>query len=158
MPLFLSRFAAWRPDEVLSNADLARLVDTSDEWIFEHVGIRERRRAPKDMPVHELGAQAARLSLAGVDPGSIDLVICGLSVSDFQIPSTANLVAAAAGVGDAPAFDVRAACSSFLFSLHAVRGFLAGGLHRRALLVVPELYTRVVDYGDRNTCVLWGDA
>lgn len=158
MPLFLSRLAVWRPDEVLRNADLARLVDTSDEWIFEHVGIRERRRAPADMPVHEMGARAARLALEGEDPAAIDLVVCGLSVSDYQIPATANLIAAECGAAGAAAFDVRAACSSFLFALHAARGLLASGMHRRALIVVPELYTRAVDYADRGTCVLWGDA
>jgi 3-oxoacyl-[acyl-carrier-protein] synthase III len=156
--MFLSRLAAWRPEQVLSNLDLSKLVDTSDEWIFEHVGIRERRRAPPDMPVHQLGARAARAALEGVDAASIDLVVCALSVSDYQIPSTANLVAAEAGLPNAAAFDLRAACSSFVFGLHALRGMLATGQHRRALLVVPEAYTRVVDYTDRNTCVLWGDA
>lgn len=156
--MFLSRLAAFRPEQVLSNQDLSRMVDTSDEWIFEHVGIRERRRAPADLPVHALGAAAARRALEGVDPASIDLVVCGLSVSEYQIPSTANLVAAEVGLADAAAFDLKAACSSFVFAAHALRGLFAAGQHRRALLVVPEMYTRAVDYTDRNTCVLWGDA
>ena len=156
--MYLSRLAAWRPEEVLSNEDLSEMVDTSDEWIFDHVGIRERRQAPHGMPVHEMGANAAGRTLEGVDLASIDLVVCALSVSDWQIPSTANLVAAALGLSDAPAFDLRAACSSFVFGVHVLRGMLAAGQHKRALLVVPEGYTRTVDYTDRNTCVLWGDA
>ena len=155
--MYLSRLSAWHPDEVLSNEDLARMVDTSDEWIVEHVGIRERRRAPRDMPVHELGARAAAAALEGFDAGSVDLVLCALSITDYHIPSTANLVAAQAGCGDAAAFDVKAACSSFLFGLHALRGLLATGQHACALLVVPETYTHVTDYADRSTCVLWGD-
>lgn len=153
--MYLSKLAAWRPDEVLTNADLSRLVDTSDSWIFEHVGIRERRRSPKDMPVHEQGARAAR---AVVEGETVDLVVCAFSISDFHIPATANLVAAELGLADAAAFDVRAACSSFVFGLHTLRGLIDSGMHRRALLVVPEAYTHATDYGDRNTCVLWGDA
>jgi 3-oxoacyl-[acyl-carrier-protein] synthase-3 len=156
--VYLSRLSAWRPDEVLSNQDLARLVDTSDEWIFDHVGIRERRKSPNEMPIHEQGAQAARQSIDGLDPASIDLVVCAFSISDYHIPATANLVAAALGLGGAPAFDLRAACSSFAFALHALRGIVGSGLHQRALLVVPEAYTHATDYKDRNTCILWGDA
>lgn len=156
--MYLSRLSVWRPDEVLGNEELARKVDTTDAWIVEHVGIRERRVSPREMPVHEMGARAARLALEGVDRASIDLVVCALSVSDYQIPSSANLVASECGLGDAPAFDLRAACSSFLFGLHALRGMIGAGLHRRALLVVPEAYTHAVDYSDRNTCILWGDA
>ena len=156
--MYLSRLAAWHPDGVLRNEDLARLVDTTDEWIVEHVGIRERRKSPADMPVHEMGARAAALALDGVDPAKVDLVVCALSIADWHIPATANLVAAACGCGDAAAFDVRAACSSFIFALHTIRGLLATGQHRRALLVIPEAYTHATDYGDRATCILWGDA
>jgi 3-oxoacyl-[acyl-carrier-protein] synthase III len=156
--VYLSRLSAWRPDEVLSNQDLAHLVDTSDEWIFSHVGIRERRKSPVDMPVHEQGVRAARATMEGLNPTFIDLVICAFSVGDYHIPSTANLVAAELGIADAPAFDLRAACSSFAFALHTLRGMISSGLHKRALLVVPEVYTHATDYKDRNTCVLWGDA
>src|SRR5262245_40609606 len=155
--IYVSRLAAWYPEEVLTNAELARLVDTSDAWIVEHVGIRERRRSPREMPVHEMGARAAALALAGSDAATVDLVVCGLSVADYHIPATANLLAAEVGCGDAAAFDVRAACSSFVFALHVVRGLLETGAHHRALLVVPEAYTHIADYADRNTCVLWGD-
>jgi 3-oxoacyl-[acyl-carrier-protein] synthase-3 len=155
--MYLSRPAAWHPEEVLDNEALSRIVDTSSEWIIEHVGIRERRRSPPDMPVHALGARAAALALEGMDPAAVDLVVCALSVSDYHIPSTANLVAAEVGCGGAPAFDIRAACSSFVFALHAVRGLIATGAHRRVLIVVPEMYTHVADYRDRSTCVLWGD-
>jgi 3-oxoacyl-[acyl-carrier-protein] synthase-3 len=155
--VYLSRLSAWRPDEVLTNQDLAGMVDTSDEWIYEHVGIRERRRSPPDLKVHEQGASAARRSLEGfVEP--IDLVVCGLSISDYQIPSTANLIADALKLPEVAAFDVRAACSSFVFVLHTLRGLLAAGMHKRALLVIAEAYTHATDYTDRNTCVLWGDA
>src|ERR1700743_422497 len=99
--------SAWGPEEVLSNQDLARMVDTSDEWIFDHVGIRERRKSPKDLPVHEQGARAARAALDGLDLTSVDLVVAAFSISDYHIPSTANLVAAEVGLGDVPAFDVR---------------------------------------------------
>jgi 3-oxoacyl-[acyl-carrier-protein] synthase III len=150
--------SAWRPEEVLSNQDLARMVDTSDEWIFDHVGIRERRRSPKDLPVHEQGARAARQAIDGLDPKSIDLVVAAFSISDYHIPATANLIAAEIGLGEVPAFDMRAACSSFAFALHALRGLIGSGMHQRALLIVPEAYTHATDYNDRNTCVLWGDA
>jgi 3-oxoacyl-[acyl-carrier-protein] synthase-3 len=156
--LYLSRLSAWRPDEVLSNEDLSRMVDTSDEWIFEHVGIRERRKSPAEMPVHEQGARAAQKALEGLDPRSIDLVVCAFSIGDYQIPATANLIASELGLGDAAAFDLRAACSSFVFALHALRGLIGSGMHQRALLVVPEAYTHATDYRDRNTCILWGDA
>jgi 3-oxoacyl-[acyl-carrier-protein] synthase-3 len=156
--VFLSRLATWHPEEVLSNEDLARMVDTSDEWIIEHVGIRERRRSPKDMPIHVLGARAAHAALEGVDPSTVDLVVCALSITDYHIPATANLVAAEVGCGDAAAFDLKAACSSFVFAVHVLRALLATGAHKRALLVVPEAYTHVTDYTDRSTCILWGDA
>jgi 3-oxoacyl-[acyl-carrier-protein] synthase-3 len=155
--MFLSRLSVWYPEEVLTNEALARMVDTTDDWIVEHVGIRERRRSPSDMPVHALGARAAAAALEGFDPGRIDLVVCGLSITDYHIPATANLVAAEVGCGDAAAFDLKAACSSFAFAVHTLRALLATGEHRAALLVVPEAYTHCTDYGDRATCVLWGD-
>ncbi len=155
--MYLSSLSAVHPPGVLTNEDLARMVDTSGDWIVEHVGIRERRRMAAGDTVHELGARAARETLAGaLEP--VELVVCALSVADFHIPATANLVAAEAGCPDAAAFDVRAACSSFLFALHALRGMLAAGLYRNVLLVVPEAYTKITDYRDRNSCVLWGDA
>ncbi len=156
--MILQRLRVWYPEEVLSNEDLARMVDTSDEWIVEHVGIRERRCSPRDMPVHAMGARAAAAALQGTDPGRVDLVVCAHSIADYHIPATANLIAAEVGCGDAAAFDIRAACSSFVFGLHALRGLLAAELHERALLVIPEAYTHAVDYTDRATCVLWGDA
>ena len=153
--MFLSRLSVWHPEERLTNADLGRMVDTSDEWITSRVGIRERRRSPADLKVHQMGAQAAKLSLDG---RPVELVVCGLSVADYHLPSTANLIAAEVGCGEAAAFDVRAACSSFVFALHAMRGLFALGELRRALLVIPEAYTHVTDYTDRGTCILWGDA
>ncbi len=153
--MFLSRLSVWHPEEKLTNADLGRMVDTSDDWIVSRVGIRERRRAPPEMKVHQMGALAAKRALDGAP---VDLVVCGLSVADYHLPSTANLIAAEVGCGEAAAFDVRAACSSFVFSLHALRGLFALGELQRALLVIPEAYTKVTDYTDRGTCILWGDA
>lgn len=155
--MFLSRLAVWYPDEVLTNADLAAMVDTSDAWIVERVGIRERRRSPPELPVHRMGARAAEAALAGFDRERVDLVVAALSIADYHIPATANLVAAEVGCGEAAAFDVRAACSSFVFALHVLRALLQGGAHRCALLVIPEAYTHVTDYTDRASCVLWGD-
>lgn len=155
--MFLSSLAVWYPDEVLTNADLAAMVDTSDAWIVDRVGIRERRRSSPDMPVHVLGARAAVQTLADHDPAAVDLVVCAPSISDYHIPATANLVGAAVGCGDAAAFDLRAGCSGFVFALHVLRG-LIGSAHQRALLVIPEAYTHATDYQDRSTCVLWGDA
>jgi 3-oxoacyl-[acyl-carrier-protein] synthase-3 len=156
--VYLSRLAVWYPDEVLSNEDLGRMVDTTDEWIVEHVGIRERRRSPRDMPVHVMGARAAEAALAGIDRVRVALVVCGLSIADYHIPATANLVAAEVGCGGAAAFDVKAACSSFVFTLHVLRGLFAAGERGPALLVIPEAYTHATDYTDRSTCILWGDA
>lgn len=156
--MFISSLSTWYPDEVLTNAALATMVDTSDEWIVERVGIRERRRTPPDMAVHELGARAAARALAGYDPREVDLVVCAPSIADYHIPATANLIAAAVGCGDAPAFDLRAGCCGFIYALHVLRGLLLGGAHRRVLLVIPEAYTHATDYTDRATCILWGDA
>ncbi len=156
--MYLARPSVWHPEERLTNAQLSRLVDTSDEWIVEHVGIRERRRSPPDMPVHAMGARAAALALEGFDPARLDLVVAAPSIADHHIPAVANFVAAEAGATEAAAFDVRAACSGFVFALHAVRGLFAAGGHRAALVVVPEAYTHATDYSDRATCVLGGDA
>jgi 3-oxoacyl-[acyl-carrier-protein] synthase-3 len=156
--MFLSSLAVWHPEKRLTNQDLAATLDTSDEWIVERVGIRERRMVGAEMRVHELGVEAARRALAGTDPQQVDLVLCAPSYSNYHVPATANLVAAELGCTAAAAFDLRVGCSAFVFALHTLRGLFSMGSHRVALLVIPEALTHATDYTDRSTSVLFGDA
>jgi 3-oxoacyl-[acyl-carrier-protein] synthase III len=156
--IYLSSLAAWHPEEVLTNEDLSAMVDTTDAWIVDRVGIRERRQAPSHMRVHQLGVRAAGLALAYTDAASLDLVLCAPSFADYHVPATANLIASETGCTAAAAFDIRVGCSAFVFALHTLRGLFATGGHRRALLVIPEALTHATDYSDRSTCILFGDA
>jgi len=147
------------PEKVLTNHDLEKMVDTSDEWIRTRTGISERRRAEPGTPTSDLAAAAAReaLSRAGVTPEEIDLVILGTFSGDCPYPATACAVQEKIGAVNAAAFDVQAMCSGFVYSLAVGSQFIKTGAARTALVIGAEVLSSVVDYEDRNTCILFGD-
>lgn len=147
------------PDCVLTNADLERMVDTTDEWIVERTGIRERRIAPKEMGAAEMGAASSRIAMerAGVHPGEVDLVIVATATPDRLLPATACDLQALLGATNAAAFDVAAACCGFIYALTVAEGYFAADRAEIALVVSAEKMSGIVDWGDRKTCVLFGD-
>lgn len=147
------------PERVVTNDDLARIVDTSDEWIVERTGIRERRIAAEGETASSMGEIAARraLEMAELDPERIDLVVVATATPDAIFPSTACLLQKRLGIPNCAAFDLQAACSGFIYALAVADRFLRSGGARRALVVASELNSRIVDWKDRTTCVLFGD-
>lgn len=147
------------PEKVLTNADLEKMVDTSDEWIVSRTGIRERRLAGPEETVSMMAAQAAQAAIAraGLTAEDIDLILLGTFTPDRQLPSAACLLQARLGVKEAASWDFSAACSAFLYGLEMGTGLLRTGKYRHILLVAAEKLTSVVDWQDRNTCVLFGD-
>ncbi|HEU5209149.1 MAG TPA: beta-ketoacyl-ACP synthase III [Longimicrobiales bacterium] len=147
------------PERVLTNADLEKMVETTDEWIRERTGISERRIAGDDMGAAEMGANASRIAMerAGVHPGEVDLIVLSTATPDRLLPSTACDMQALLGATNAAAFDVSAACSGFLYALTVAEGYIAAGRGEIALVVSTEKMSGIVDWGDRSTCVLFGD-
>ncbi len=144
---------------MLSNADLEKLVDTSDEWIRERTGIRERRIAGEGQTTCDLAEGAARAALeaAGVSPRELDLIVVGTTTPDLIFPSTACLLQQRLGANGCAAFDVNAACTGFIYALASADAFVRAGRARRALVVGAETLSRMIDWTDRATCVLFGD-
>jgi len=144
---------------VLTNADLEKMVDTSDEWITERTGIKERRIAAPDHTVAEMGAEAARQAMcrAGVEPGEVDIIVVSTATPDRLLPSTACDLQALLGATNAAAFDISAACSGFIYALDVAEGHIAAGRGEIALVVATEKMSSIVDWTDRQTCVLFGD-
>ncbi|TXN07035.1 ketoacyl-ACP synthase III [Methylobacterium sp. WL103] len=147
------------PARVVTNAELAERVDTSDEWIVQRTGIRQRYLADASETTSVLGIRAARAALddAGLTGDDIDLVICATSTPDHTFPSTATQIQAALGIHAGAAFDLQAVCAGFVFAVSTADKFLATGAARRALVVGAETFSRIVDWEDRTTCVLFGD-
>ena len=147
------------PKAVITNADLEQIVETSDEWISTRTGIRERHIAGADETTASMGAIAAAraLAVAGVSADSVDLIVVATLTPDHPMPSTAVLVKEAIGSHRAAAFDLSAACSGFAYAYAVAHGFLTAGLGQRALVIGAESLSRVVDWSDRSTCVLFGD-
>jgi 3-oxoacyl-[acyl-carrier-protein] synthase III len=147
------------PERVLTNAELEEMVETSDQWIQERTGIRERRIAAPHESTSSMGAEAARAAIAsaGIDPTEIDLVITATCTPDGMFPASATLIQHAVGAPGAAAFDVNAACNGFLSALGTAMQFIASGQTQRALVVGSETMSRIVDWSDRTTCVLFGD-
>jgi 3-oxoacyl-[acyl-carrier-protein] synthase-3 len=147
------------PEKVLSNADLVRMVDTTDEWITTRTGIKERRIVREGESTATLACEAGRraLAAAGLAPDQLDTVIVATVTPDHQFPSTACKVQALLGATRAGAFDLGAACSGFLYGLHTGRALVASGAARNVLVIGAETLSRIVDYGDRSSCILFGD-
>ena len=147
------------PAKKLTNSDLEKMVDTSDDWIVQRSGIRERHIAGEGETTSTLGAKAAQAALdnAGVDAQSIDLIICATSTPDYTFPATATQIQAALGIRHGVAFDLQAVCSGFVFAIATAEKFLRSGSHKRALVVGAETFSRILDWSDRTTCVLFGD-
>jgi 3-oxoacyl-[acyl-carrier-protein] synthase-3 len=147
------------PAEIVTNSDLARIVDTSDEWIFERTGIRSRHRAAEGQMTSDLAVEAARKALdaAGRLPGEVDLIIVATTTPDLTFPATATMVQRKLGAPIGIAFDVQAVCSGFVYAMAVADGFVARGQARCALVIGAETMTRLMDWTDRGTCVLFGD-
>ena len=147
------------PSRVLTNQDLANLVDTSDQWITERTGIKERRIAAEGELTSTMGAIAARRALddAGVAPEDIDLIILATSTPDQTFPATAVAIQAELGITRGAAFDMQAVCSGFVFALATADTYMKSGLFNRALVIGAEAFSRILDWQDRSTCVLFGD-
>ncbi len=150
---------SYLPARVVTNDDLARMVDTSDDWITQRTGIRERHVAAEGEVTSDLALAAARAALAnaGLDAQSIDLVVLATSTPDNTFPATATTVQAKLGMTHGAAFDLQAVCSGFVYALATVDGLLRTGAFRRALVIGAETYSRILDWKDRSTCVLFGD-
>ncbi|MBA4803322.1 MAG: ketoacyl-ACP synthase III [Brevundimonas sp.] len=150
---------SYLPEQVVTNADLAKIVDTSDEWIVERTGIRQRHKARDDEPTSDLAVAAARRALAdaGRTPEEVDLIVVATTTPDMTFPATASIVQRKLGVPVCPAFDVQAVCSGFVYALSVADGFVARGISRCALVIGAEEMTRLMDWTDRSTCVLFGD-
>lgn len=151
---------SYLPGDPVTNNDLAaRGIDTNDEWITTRTGIRSRHLAPSGVTASQLGLLAAQraLEMAGVAADSIDLIIVATSTPDFIFPSTACLIQAQLGNRGAAAFDVQAVCSGFVYAFGIAEKFILSGSHRRALVIGAEVFSRILDWNDRGTCVLFGD-
>ena len=147
------------PERRVSNADLEKIVDTTDEWIVQRTGIRTRHIAAEGETTSMLATRAAQRALdaAGLGPNDIDLIVMGTSTPDFTFPSAATQVQAALGMTRGVAFDLQAVCSGFVFAVATADKFLISGSHKRALVIGAETFSRLVDWNDRTTCVLFGD-
>ncbi len=147
------------PEKVLSNADLEKIVDTSDRWIIARTGIKERRIVEPGTPLSDLACDAAQKALndAGVAAGDIDLIILGSVTGDMKFPATACIIQDKIGAKNATAFDLSAACSGFMYSLQVASAMMAAAGYRRALVIGAEILTSMINWQDRDTCVLFGD-
>lgn len=147
------------PERVLSNADLEKVLDTSDEWIYKRTGIRERRIAAPDINASDLAHQASlrALKMAGMSPKDLDLIIMTTMTPDTSCPAGANWLEAKLGADRAVSFDVTAACSGFIFGLSVAEQYLKTGTFKTALVASVEIMSRTLDWTDRESCILWGD-
>ena len=160
MRLWISGTGSALPKKVVTNDDLAKVIDTSDEWIFARTGIHQRHVSDETETIEKLGAAAAEkaLEMAGVSAEEIGLIVFGTCTDGNVTPSAACQVQALIGAVNAVAFDINAACSGFLYSLRTAEGLLKTGLAKKALVIGGDLVTRYLDWQDRTTCVLFGDA
>ena len=148
------------PPDVLTNAELAKIVDTSDQWIVERTGIKQRHiLTGKGLGTSHMGAEAVRglLAKTATAPGEVDLLICATTTPDFVFPATANLICDMCGIRNIGSFDVQAACSGFLYALTIAAQFIATGARRKIIVVGADKMSSIIDYTDRATCVLFGD-
>jgi 3-oxoacyl-[acyl-carrier-protein] synthase-3 len=152
-------YGSYLPERVLTNAELAQMVDTSDEWIVQRTGIRQRHIAAEGEFTSHLGLKAAQAAIAkaGIDAQSIDLIILATSTPDHTFPATAVAIQNGLGINHGAAFDLQAVCSGFIFGLATADNFLKAGMFKRALVIGAETFSRILDWNDRGTCVLFGD-
>ncbi|MTI17367.1 ketoacyl-ACP synthase III [Rhodobacteraceae bacterium RKSG542] len=150
---------SYLPEKTLTNKDLEQIVDTTDEWIVQRTGIQERHIAAEGEYTSDLGLKAAQAALAnaGVDASSIDLIILATSTPDNTFPASATTIQAKLGITHGAAFDVQAVCSGFVYAVATADAYLRGGLAKRALVIGAETFSRILDWEDRTTCVLFGD-
>lgn len=157
----ISGIASYVPDDILDNEMLSQMVDTTDEWITTRVGIKERRILRDDAKGSSfLGTKAVEklLSDTGVAPDDIDLLICATSNPDYRFPSTASVITYEAGLKNAYAYDIQAACAGFIVTMQAARAYISAGLYKKVIVVCAEKMSSMTDYTDRATCPLFGDA
>jgi 3-oxoacyl-[acyl-carrier-protein] synthase-3 len=155
----ITALGCYTPPRILTNHDLEKMVDTNDQWIVERTGIRERHIAEPSMATSDMAIEAARCALAqrGVEPAEVEAIIVCTVTPDHMFPSTACLVQNALGARGAWGFDLIAACSSFVYGLTTGAHLVAGGTHRKVLVIGADTMSRIIDYTDRATCVLFGD-
>lgn len=156
---FIRGTGGYLPARILSNDELSSMVDTTDAWIQERTGIRQRHIAAEGELTSDIATAAARQALeaAGIAPGSVDLIVLATTTPDRTFPATATAVQAKLGTGTGAAFDVQAVCSGFLFGLATADSMLKQGLFNTALVIGAETFSRIIDWSDRGTCVLFGD-
>ena len=147
------------PPRIVTNDEFAARLDTSDAWIRERTGIVQRHIADESQASSDLALEASKRALeaAGIGADSLDLIVLATSTPDFVFPSTASLLQAKLGIKGCPAFDVQAVCSGFVYALASADSFIRGGMYKRALVVGAEVFSRILDWNDRGTCVLFGD-
>lgn len=150
---------AYLPKRIMTNDEISRIVDTDDAWITERTGIKQRHIAAEGELTSDLAIAAAKMALirAGIDPVDIDLVICATATPDRTFPATAVRIQAGLGITNGAAFDVQAVCSGFVYAMATADNFLKAGQFKRALVVGAETFSRILDWSDRGTCVLFGD-
>ena len=155
----ISALGTYVPPRVLTNADLEKIVETSDEWILQRTGIRERHIVDKGVATSDLGAAAAKKALAALrmDPSEIEAIVVGTVTPDMLFPSTACLIQHKLGAKGAWGFDLSAACSAFVYALQTGSQFIATGAHKKVLVVGSDVMSSIIDYTDRATCILFGD-
>ena len=151
---------AYIPEKILTNADLEKMVDTTDEWILKRTGIKERHIAAEDEYTSDMAAKACELAIerSGIAKEEIDLVLCATVTPDyFNMPSTACIISDKIGIKNVQAFDISAACSGFVYLLSVAKAFIESGMKKNVLIVGAEKFSSIVDYTDRSTCILFGD-
>ena len=150
---------SYLPKKILSNADLEKMIDTTDEWIFSRTGIRERHIAAKSEHTSDLALEAAQnaITSAGIAASDIDLIIIATTTPDKIFPSVATMVQRKLGIAGCPAFDIQAVCSGFVYALATADNFIKAGTAKCALVLGAETFSSIVDYTDRSNCILWGD-
>lgn len=148
------------PSKILTNADLERMVDTSDEWIYKRTGIKERHIAADNETTSDMGVNAAKIAIerSGINPDEIDMLVCAtISPDYFCMPSTATLIATKLGLNKVTAFDISAACTGFVYALSVAKAFIESGMKKNVLIIGAEKLSAITDYTDRGTCILFGD-
>jgi 3-oxoacyl-[acyl-carrier-protein] synthase-3 len=155
----ISGLSTYLPPRALTNADLEKMIETSDEWILQRTGIRKRHIVDKGVATSDLAAEAARdaIAQAGITPADIDFIVVGTTTPDMMFPSTACLVQDKIGATRAWGFDLGAACSGFTYALTTAASFVRGGSSKHALVIGADVMSSIIDYTDRTTCVLFGD-